>query len=112
LNQQKDKLSEYSLFEYQIIEILTGDVSLFWRKYFIPKKSDVLFFIHGKAAIHSDTLHLQHYEGFGKERRFTTLEKLYEYLDSLPKWKKTKYYIRDNDPLLKKLSCETGAPDT
>jgi glutathione peroxidase-family protein len=112
LEQQRHQLVEYSLFEYQIIEIAGGDVSLFWRKYFIPKKSDVLFFIHGKAEIHGDTLHLQKYDGFAKERRFNTVEKIYEYLNSLPKWNKTKYYIRENDPLLKKLSCETGAPDT
>lgn len=112
MEKQKHKLLEYSLFEYQIIEIGTGDVSFFWRKYFIPKKSDVLFFIHGKAEIQSDTLHLQKYDGFAKERRFNTLEKLYEYLNSLPRWDKTKYYIRDDDPFFKKLSCETGAPDT
>ena len=101
---------EYSLFEYQIIEMVSEDVSLFWRKYFIPKKSDVLFFIHGKAEIQGDILHLEKYDGFSKERRFSTWEKLYEYLNSLPKWNKTKYYIRDNDPLLKKLICETGLP--
>ena len=87
--------------------MVSEDVSLFWRKYFIPKKSDVLFFIHGKAEIQGDILHLEKYDGFSKERRFSTWEKLYEYLNSLPKWNKTKYYIRDNDPLFKKLSCET-----
>jgi hypothetical protein len=83
---------------------------LFWRKYFTPRGSNVLFYIFGKAQIQEDILYLNRYDGYGKEKRYKTIETLNTYIQSLPKWNKTKYYIRDDDPLFEILNCETGHP--
>jgi len=53
---------------------------------------------------------LYKYDGFAKDKSFQTLDKVNKYLQSLPKWNKTKYYIKDDDPLFEKLNCETGQP--
>ena len=100
MEKQRNASNEYALQEYHIIEGGLSGTPFFWRKYFIPKKSDVLFYIFGKAEIQEDTLCLNRYDGYGKERRFQTLSKVNTYIQTLPRWNKTKYYIKDDDPHL------------
>jgi hypothetical protein len=110
MDKQKNESNEYSLQRYHIIEGGPTGPNLFWRKYFTPSGSNVLFYIFGKAHIQEDILYLDRYDGYGKEKRYNTIDKLNTYIQSLPKWNKTKYYVRDDDPLFEILICKTGKP--
>jgi hypothetical protein len=105
---QKFELHEYCLQGYHIVEKSLDGAKYFWRKYFVPRGTDAVFYTHGKAEVRGDALYLYGYDGLAKDRIFKTSKKVNACLQSLEKWTKTEYFTRDNDPLQILLNCKTG----
>jgi len=99
----------YSLYGFLIVESEEG---LKWIQHVGDwNETGEMVYISGKAYIHRDYSVLL----IGKSRvmrvdeKMKTFDEVETYLDSLPKWDKTKYYVKLSDIELSSLiECETG----
>ncbi len=92
--------------------IVEGVNELWWMQHVGDvKDSGEMMYITGKAYIQSvyDVLLLGRWKSMHVDKKRKTFDEVEAYLSSLPKWNKTKYYVKLADlGLYSLLECETG----
>ena len=70
-----------------------------------------MMFLEGRAYIHQkyDVILLGKSRSLNVDKEMTSFDEVEKYLESLPKWNKTRYYVKIADlRLFSLLDCETG----
>lgn len=97
----------YSLYGFLIVESETG---IEWIQHVGDwNNTGEMLYLTGKAYIYYDVLLLGRSRWIRVDEEMKTFEEVETYLDSLPKWDKTKYYVKLSDIELSSLiDCESG----
>jgi len=99
----------YSLFGFIIVE---RENYLGWIEHvgdFLD--TGEMMYLAGRAYVHEkyDVLLLGRTKALEKDKRLQSFEEVENYLDSLPKWDKTRYYVKLADlGLYSLIDCRTG----
>ena len=100
----------YSLHGFIIVESERG---LGWIQHVGDwNNTDEMMYISGSAYIHKDydVLLLGKWRSIEADKEMKTFDDVEKYLDSLPEWGKTKYYVKLSDiELYSLIECKTGA---
>lgn len=97
----------YSLYGFMIIEDETG---ISWVQHVGDwNNTGEMMYLRGKAYIYSDVLLLGRSRSISVDSVMKTFDDVEAYLDSLPKWDRTRYYVKLSDIALSALiECESG----
>ncbi|MGQ9615562.1 MAG: hypothetical protein ACUVWJ_04080 [Spirochaetota bacterium] len=97
----------YSLYGFMIVEDETG---ISWIQHVGDwNNTGEMMYLSGKAYIYSDVLLLGRSRAIRVDSVMKTFDDVESYLDSLPKWNRTKYYVKLSDIALSALiECESG----
>lgn len=101
------KEKQYSLYGFMIVEDETG---ISWIQHVGDwNNTGEMMYLSGKAYIYSDVLLLGRSRTIRVDSVMKTFDDVEAYLDSLPKWNRTKYYVKLSDIELSALiECESG----
>jgi len=97
----------YSLYGFMIIEDETG---ISWVQHVGDwNNTGEMMYLRGRAYIYSDVLLLGRSRTISVDSVMKTFDDVEAYLDSLPKWDRTRYYVKLSDIALSALiECESG----
>lgn len=97
----------YSLYGFMIIEDETG---ISWVQHVGDwNNTGEMMYLSGRAYIYSDVLLLGRSRSISVDSVMKTFDDVEAYLDSLPKWDRTRYYVKLSDIALSALiECESG----
>jgi hypothetical protein len=103
--------NRYSLHGFIIVE---QDDRLSWIQHVGDfTETGEMMYLAGRAYIHSgyDLTLIGKTRTLEIDRELTSFGQVEEYLNSLPRWRKTRYYVKIADlKLFSLLECETGEP--
>lgn len=107
MTERKRVERRYSLYGFLIVE---GETGIEWIQHVGDwNNTGEMLYLTGKAYIYYDVLLLGRSRWIRVDEEMKTFEEVETYLDSLPKWDKTKYYVKLSDIELSSLiDCGSG----